>query len=219
MNAPTMPPTVLFGLNGDNGLRAQRKRRNPFPPHQAATSAAEAAKATRKVSGQTITRWAKDQQIHTEPKAVNAVRLPPCSTSPLSTDGSAQANTMIGARPNSDGRSHAANGYSTPSASNMAVSTLLSFTRRTYSITATIASTAANAAVGPRPIQTGMPTTGAMSSQVVHFWINSRLRETNTAMPPITRIATVTHMKNTARAYRWICSGPRSTLSGIRRSK
>ncbi len=63
MNAPTKPPTVLFGLNGDNGLRAQRKRRNPFPPHQAATSAAEAAKATRKVSGHTITRWASDQQI------------------------------------------------------------------------------------------------------------------------------------------------------------
>jgi hypothetical protein len=94
--------------------------------------------AARNVSGHNITRCAKDQQIHTEPKAVNAVCLPPCSTSPPSTEGS-------------DGRSHAANGYRTPNASKTAVSTLLSFTRRKYSNTATIASTAANAAVEPLP--------------------------------------------------------------------
>jgi hypothetical protein len=203
MNAPIIPPTVLLGLNGDNGLRAQRKRRNPFPPHQAATSAAEAAKATRKVSGHNIKRWAKDQQIHTEPKPVNAVRLPPCSTSPLSTEGCEQANTTIGARPNSDGRSHAANGYRTANPSNTTVSTLLSFTRRTYSITATTATAAANAAVGPRPVQTGMPTTGAMRSQVVHFSINSRLRDTSTAIPPIARIAHEEHGAGVQMDVQW----------------
>src|SRR5262249_53107162 len=94
--APTNPPTVLLGLNGDNGLRAHRKRRNPFPPHQAATSVAAAAKHTRYASDHNITGCARDQQIHTEPNAVNAVRLPPFSTSPPNTDGSAQASTTMG---------------------------------------------------------------------------------------------------------------------------
>ncbi len=218
MNAPIIPPTVLLGLNGDNGLRAQRKRRNPFPPHQAATSAAEAAKATRKVSGHNITRWAKDQQIHTEPKPVNAVRLPPCSTSPLSTEGSEQANTTIGARPNSDGRSHAANGYRTANPSNTTVSTPLSFTRRTYSITATTASAAANAAVGPRPdpdryadYRCDEKPGGPLLDQ----FPPARYEHGDTA----DRQDRDCDPHEEHGAYRWMCSGPRSMLSGMRRSK
>ena len=180
---------------------------------------AAAAKHTRNASAHNDTRCAKDQQIHTEPNAVNVVRLPPCSTSPLNTEGSAHASTTIGAIRNRDGRSQAANGYSTASAKSNPVSTLLSLTSRAYSITATTASAAASIAVVPRPIQIGMPTTGAISTHVVHFWINSRLRDASTAIPAITRITTVTHMKNTDRACRWMCSGPRSTLSGNRRSR
>jgi hypothetical protein len=39
-----------------------------------------------------------------------------------------------------------------------------------------------------------MPTTSAISTHVVHFWINSRLRDTSTAIPAIARIDTVTHI-------------------------
>src|SRR5882757_861426 len=128
MMAPAIPPTVLFGLNGDSGKRAQRKWRNPFPPHQAATLVAATAKHTRYASVNNTTRCARDQQIHTEPNAVNAVRLEPFSTSPPSTDGSAQNNMTIGTRAKRDGRSHAASGYSTAIASSNQVSTLLRLT-------------------------------------------------------------------------------------------
>ena len=97
MIAPTIPPTVLLGLSGDSGLRAHRMRRNPFPPHQAATSVAATAKHSRYASGHTITRCDSDQQIHTDPNAVNAVRLPPFSTSPSRTEGTAHSSTTTGA--------------------------------------------------------------------------------------------------------------------------
>ncbi len=64
------------------------------PPHQAAASAAEAAKASRKASCHKTTRWAsRDQQIQMEAKPVRLARRIPPATSPASTAGSAQTST------------------------------------------------------------------------------------------------------------------------------
>ena len=108
--APTSPPTVLFGLSGDSGRRAQPNRRSPRPPHQAATSVAAAAKQTRNASSHSTTRWASDQQIQIEPKAVNAARRMPPSVSPDSTAGSAQSSANSGTRASQRGASQASSG-------------------------------------------------------------------------------------------------------------
>ena len=103
------------------------------------------------MSGHTITRCESDQQIHTDPNAVKAVRLAPFSTSPPSIEGSAHSSRTIGASASSEGRSQAASGYSTASAMSTKVSARPNPTSRAYSITATTASVAASAAVVPCP--------------------------------------------------------------------
>ena len=56
------------------------------------------------------TRWASDQQIQIEPKAVNAARRMPPPVSPDSTAGSAQSSAHSGARSSQVGASQASTG-------------------------------------------------------------------------------------------------------------
>ena len=76
-------------------------------------------------------------------------------------------------------------GYSTAITSSRPVSTLLSFTKRDVLDHRDHGQRSGQDGGRALADPDGMPTTSAISSHVIHFSINSRLRDTSTAIPPI----------------------------------